>query len=269
MTEGAPDQEPYDIVDDSFSAPALPGRVVASPTADDVFSALGADLLVHANNCVRAYGDFHLALSGGSTPMPFYQCLMVDPRFRQFPWERTHLWMVDERCVDPDDDRCNFKHIRETIVEHVDIAPHQVHPMNAQCPGAASAYDALLRETLAWRERGHDRLDFVLLGMGSDGHTASLFPHSPALHEASAFVAHNDGPTVTPPARVTMTYPFLNASRFLAVLVIGQAKHQTLCRVANAQRSDASQWPIRGIAPVGGELQWYLDRAACTGTSIE
>jgi 6-phosphogluconolactonase len=257
--------DPYDLVDDSFAVPALPGRVVTGIDADDVHGALGADLLLQATNCVRAHGDFHLALSGGSTPLPFYRCLMVDPRFRQLPWERTHLWIVDERCVPPDDERCNFLHIRETIVEHVDIAPQQVHPVDAHLPGAAAAYDRALRETLAWREPGHDRLDFVLLGMGDDGHTASLFPHSPALAEPDALVIANDGPAVTPPPRITMTYRLLNASRFVAVLVLGARKHAALERVAKAGPEDADRLPIRGIAPTGGELRWYLDRAACTG----
>lgn len=257
--------DPYDLVDDSFPVPALPGRVVTGIDADDVHGALGADLLLQATNCVRAHGDFHLALSGGSTPLPFYRCLMVDPRFRQLPWERTHLWIVDERCVPPDDERCNFLHIRETIVEHVDIPPQQVHPVDAHLPGAAAAYDRALRETLAWREPGHDRLDFVLLGMGDDGHTASLFPHSPALAEPDALIVANDGPAVTPPPRVTMTYRLLNASRFVAVLVLGARKHAALERVAKAGPEDADRLPIRGITPTGGELRWYLDRAACTG----
>lgn len=258
---------PYDLVDDSFPVPQLPGRVIPGADDDEVHGALGADLLLQANNCVRAHGSFHLALSGGSTPLPFYRCLMVDPRFRQLPWERTHLWVVDERCVPPDDERCNFLHIRETIVEHVDIPPHQVHPVDAHLPGAAAAYERTLKECLAWREVGHDRLDFVLLGMGEDGHTASLFPRSPALLERAALVADNAGPTVTPPARVTMTYRLLNASRLVAVLVTGVKKHATLRRVAAAGADEAPALPILGISPTGGELRWYLDRAACTGVA--
>jgi len=250
--------DPYDLVDDSFPVPALPGRVVTGVDADDVHGSLGADLLLQANNCVRAHGDFHLALSGGSTPLPFYRCLMVDPRFRQLPWERTHLWVVDERCVEPDDDRCNFLHIRETIVEHVDIPPQQVHPMDAHHPGAAEAYDRALRETLAWREVGHDRLDYVLLGMGDDGHTASLFPHSPALEVADRLACFNRGPAVTPPDRVTMTYTLLNGARFVGALVVGRKKAAMINRIANGIDTPR-EIPIKGIAPVGGEFRWYLD----------
>jgi len=253
--------DPYDLVDDSFPVPALPGRVVTGVDADDVHGSLGADLLLQANNCVRAHGDFHLALSGGSTPLPFYRCLMVDPRFRQLPWERTHLWVVDERCVEPDDDRCNFLHIRETIVEHVDIPPQQVHPMDAHRPGAAEAYDRALRETLAWREVGHDRLDFVLLGMGGDGHTASLFPHSDALRVDDRFACFNRGPQVTPPDRVTMTYPLINSARFIGILVLGKKKAHMVHRIATGAET-AAEIPIKGIAPVGGEFRWYLDAAA-------
>ena len=170
----------YDVIPEPIK-PLLPGVVVVRPTADELFDSLGADLMIHANNCVRSFGDFHLALSGGSTPMPFYKHLMIDPHYRDFPWKRTHLWIVDERQVGFDDERCNFTHIDEIIGQHSDIPREQVHPMLAMAPDADEQYELLLRQTLFFREKGQDRLDFVLLGMGGDGHTASLFPHSPAL----------------------------------------------------------------------------------------
>jgi 6-phosphogluconolactonase len=148
---------------------------------EELIDAMAADLLFQAKACVRTFGDFQLALSGGSTPEPFYRRLMYDPSYRDLPWKRTHLWLVDERCVPEDDERSNFKMIHETIVAHSDIPREQVHPMSAAKEGADAAYEQELRDILGWREKGHDRLDFVVLGMGADGHTASLFPGSPAL----------------------------------------------------------------------------------------
>jgi 6-phosphogluconolactonase/glucosamine-6-phosphate isomerase/deaminase len=160
--------------------------------------------------------------------------------------------------------------IRELIVEHSDIPREQVHPMHATDDDADRAYERELREHLGWREKGHDRLDFVVLGMGGDAHTASLFPHSPALQEKERLVVINAGPNVTPPDRVTMTYSLLNASRFLGVLVTGEKKREAIARVIAAQRASNAdareELPIVGINPLAGELRWYLDRAACPQT---
>lgn len=244
--------------------PTLPHAqaVIVRQDIDDVYSALAADILVHAHNCVRQFGDFHLALSGGSTPMPLYRRLMVDPAYRDLPWKFTHLWIVDERRVPFTDDKSNFGHIKELIADHSDIPGANVHPMRVMEERPDDLYEAELRECLAWREKGHDRLDFVLLGMGNDGHTASLFPGSPAIGVRDRLVVVNSGPTVTPPDRVTMTYPLINASRFIAVLVSGGGKREKLAKLA-LNRSTVSDLPISGVRPVGGALRWYMDAAAC------
>ncbi|MEM9082656.1 MAG: 6-phosphogluconolactonase, partial [Planctomycetota bacterium] len=190
------------------------------------------------------------------------QRLMIDPAFRSLPWGRTHLWIVDERRVPFDDERSNFAAIRELLVDHADIPSGNVHPIAAVEADADVRYEAELRETLAWREKGHDRLDFVLLGMGDDAHTASLFPGSGALHaDADRLVVINEGEGVTPPDRVTMTYTLINASRFVAVLVIGEKKRETLKRI-EVRDGSQDELPILGIKPVGGSLRWYLDHAA-------
>ena len=213
--------------------------------------------------------------------VPLYQRLMIDPNFREFPWNRTHLWIVDERRVPFDDDRSNYKMISEIIGDHSGIPPEQVHPMFATADDADVRYEATLREVLGWREKGHDRLDFVLLGMGSDAHTASLFPRSPALMdsldairnhrpgESPPLVRINAGPAVTPPDRVTMMLPLINASRFIGVLVTGKSKQAPLKRIVDGAKMGgperlaiAEELPILGVKPLGGELRWYLDYEA-------
>lgn len=255
--------------------PRLPGTVAVRPGPDTVIDAIAADLLIHASNCVRTFGDFHLALSGGSTPLPLYERLMIDPRYRDFPWTRTHLWIVDERRVPFDDDRSNFKHISEILSDHSGIPQNQLHPMFAMQVDADLAYEKSLRETLGWRERGQDRLDFVLLGMGADAHTASLFPQSPALlaelnaqpdsPDSHRLVRINAGPNVTPPDRVTMTFRLINASRFIAFMVTGKSKRETIARVVAGSENGVSpaELPVLGVRPSGGELRWYLDHDAC------
>ena len=253
---------PIPLEADRFTAPSLPGQVVLREDIEELGNTLGAELFLHANNCVRSFGDFHLALSGGSTPLPFYERLMVDPMFRSFPWPRTHLWIVDERRVPFTDDRSNFRHIEECLVHHSDIPKENVHPMQAMRADADLEYEAELREALAWREKGQDRLDFALLGLGTDGHTASLFPHSPALAERERLVKINAGPKVTPPDRVTMTFPLLNATRFVAFLATGAGKRDMIARIA--RRIDrVEDIPALGIAPIGGVLKWFIDHEAC------
>ncbi len=244
--------------------PALPGTVLLRPDADGLIDAIAADIMLQAFNCVRAFGDFHLALSGGSTPFPLYQRLMIDPRYREIPWQRTHLWIVDERCVPFDHDKSNFRQIKEIIADHADIPKCNVHPMLATQPDAAEAYERELQQALAWREKGQDRLDYVLLGMGGDGHTASLFPGSPALdsRDPPRLVLANTGPKVTPPDRITMTYYLLNAARFLGVMCVGEGKKAMLAKVASGTHTH-EELPILGIRPHAGELRWYLDHAAC------
>lgn len=266
---GSPQQrklEPIELADDLPKAPKLPGKVVVAPNRDELFDKLAADLIVHSLNCIRQFGDFHIALSGGSTPQPLYERLMYDPDCRAIGWRRTHLWIVDERCVAFDDPASNYRMIHETIVEHADIPIEQVHPIDATSDSADFDYEKLLKETLAWRDKGEDRLDYVLLGMGADGHTASLFPHTDALTEHERFVRFVNAHNVKPSKRVTMTYPLLNGSRFLAILVTGASKAETIARIASGKETKDSM-PVTGIHPVSGELRWYLDAEACGGSN--
>lgn len=265
-SSGIPAERPLFELEPDPVAPALPGVVVLRKDAYDLYAAAGSELLMHAGTCVRVFGDFHLALSGGSTPLPFYRRLMSDPMFRDMPWARAHLWLVDERRVPMGDERCNWSQIADYFVDHSDIPREQVHPMEQMHERAAEKYEEELKGVLGWREKGQDRLDYVLLGMGADGHTASLFPRSPALDERRRLVTVNAGPTVAPPERVTMTYPLLNSARFVAVLVTGKSKRETLARVsAERDRAGAERdLPILGVRPLGdAALRWYVDGEAC------
>ncbi len=254
--------ETYELEEAAPAGPPLPGKVVVAKTADAVIDLVAAEMVAQAKGCVRHYGDFQLALSGGLTPQPLYERLMYDPDCRAIPWPRTQLWFVDERAVPLDDKRSNFRLIRETIVEHSGIPKQQVHPIEAQSETADRDYESQLREVLQWRERGEDRLDFVLLGMGSDGHIASLFPFTDVLQETRHLVRRVTAPGVEVPQRVTMTFPLINAARMIAVLVTGSAKAAMIKRVATGPES-AEVLPIKGIQPVDGELKWFLDAAAC------
>ena len=198
----------------------LPGQATIEADHEDLFLELGTALRQAAFDAVEARGVFHLALSGGSTPEPFYMRLVVDPLYRALPWQSTHLWIVDERRVPESDPRSNMRMIRESLAAHVPMPENHVHAVPTQAADPAAEYEAEMADVFGIAPvpgAPVPKLDFVLLGMGSDAHTASLFPESPALAEKVRWIANNDGPRVVPPARITMTYPLINNARRVVV----------------------------------------------------
>lgn len=258
------DVKSYDLIDDLPPHPPLDGEVALKATTDELIDVLAAELVACAVECVRQYGDFHLVLTGGLTPQPLYERLMYDPCCRGLPWRRTHLWISDERCVPADHERSNSRAINEVIGMHADIPREQMHVIDAMSDTADVDYEQALRGALEWREPGQDRIDFVLLGLGADGHTASLFPHTAAVTEKDRWVRLNSCLDAEPSDRVTMTLPLINSARCVAVMVTGREKAAIVQRVAGGEES-IEELPIMGVAPVDGVLKWYLDKDACAG----
>lgn len=243
---------------------ALPGELVVRPTAEEVTEILAHDLATYLQQRLAVSSPVHLALSGGSSAVLLGRTLADEKVIPAATWANIHLWMVDERCVPPHDPRLNFTLLRDTLISHVPVPPTQVHPMPVLEKDGAAKYEAELHRALAERGNANDwRLDAVVLGMGPDGHTASLFPESPALDEREHLVVVNDGDkVVSPRPRMTMTYPLLNGAHFIALLVTGASKQQALRTVAT-HPGDFHTLPVSGIAPAAdARLCWYLDRAA-------
>jgi 6-phosphogluconolactonase len=270
MVSPRPPQTPrdgYDLVELEVTPPALPGEAAAARTADEIIDTLAADLVIHAENCIREFGDFHLALSGGPTFEQLYQRLMYDPNYRRLPWRRTHLWIVADACIPFDHRDSAFRQISETIGDHADIPSEQFHPIYAQAETAiyaqaetaAEDYEAALKDALGWRERGHDRLDYVLLTTGADGHVAGLYPGATTPETGGRLICRTGSAST---GTVTMTMSLINAARFVAVLVTGAEKAPTVERVVQGDAT-AEELPVIGIAPLDGMLKWYLDAAAC------
>jgi 6-phosphogluconolactonase len=199
-------------------------------------------------------GRIALCLSGGSTPKRLYEVLAT-PAFRdRMAWDRTHLFWGDERFVPPDDPRSNLAMVRAALLDHVPVPAAQVHPMptvGLSAEAAAREYEATLR---AFKQDG-PLFDLVLLGLGTNGHTASLFPGQPTLEERSAWCL----PTTPPgePTRVTLTWPPLEDCREAAFLVAGADKRDVVAAVRHRDPA----LPASRYAP-SGTLQWWLDRAA-------
>ena len=206
---------------------------------------------------------FAAALSGGSTPQMFLE-MLAEPEFAQrITWENVHLFQVDERCVPPDNLQSNYRMIRSSLLIKVAGAAESFHRMKAEDEdrdAASAEYEDEIREILAPAGGALPRFDLVFLGLGPDGHTASLFPGSPALEESRRWVCPNYVEKFQM-HRLTLTYPILNAAREVVFLVSGASKAEILRQVLEGPR-DRNRLPAQGIEPVDGSLVWYVDKAA-------
>lgn len=206
-------------------------------------------------DAVKTRGRCAIALAGGETPRPLYRLLASDSRI---DWSRVHLFWGDERYVSAGDARSNFRMARETLLDHVPSPPEHVHPMPtslADPDAAATRYEQTLRQFFG---TGIPAFDLVLLGLGTDGHTASLFPHSPALREQTRLVVPVTT-TADPPVRLTLTIPPLTAARRICVMAAGQDKLAALERVL-APDADADRYPAAALKAAGQRLTWWIAR---------
>ena len=208
-------------------------------------------------------GSFCAALSGGTTPRRLYE-LLATPEFSdRIAWRNTHLFQVDERCVPPDHPESNFKMLRETLLMPARIPRECFHRMAGEASDsgeAARTYALEMARVMQSRNGDFPRFDLVILGMGSDGHTASLFPGSAGLDETTGWVVPNQ-PTQGGLKRITLTFPVLNAAARVLFLVSGQEKAATLRKVLEGP-SQSRVLPAQGIKPLNGSVSWYIDRAA-------
>ena len=203
-----------------------------------------------------------LVLSGGNTPRALYALLASTYR-DQIPWSRVHAFWGDERYVPSDDSASNYRMARESVLDQVPLPLQNVHPMPTHFPSpeaAAHDYERTLRAEL-----GHHTppFDLMLLGIGEDGHTASLFPRSSALHETSRWVVAVDAPT-QPSRRLTLTLPAIAAAGRIFVLVSGVGKADALAHVLSA-RADPDDYPAAGLPSASGLVTWWVDRDAASG----
>jgi len=211
------------------------------------------------DDAVRKRGRFAIALAGGHTPAKMY-ALWANQHSEQTPWDHVHLFWGDERFVSQDDPLSNYRMTRETLIRRVPIPAANVHPVPTNLPlpqQAAEAYEGELRKFFG---AAPPEFNVQLLGLGVEGHTASLFPNSPALDEKQHWVAAVRAPA-EPPDRLTLTPVVLNCGRNTLFLVSGANKREILSALRNEPESKPSQYPAGRIRPTG-EVAWYLDQSA-------
>jgi 6-phosphogluconolactonase len=224
-----------------------------------------------AAQAADARGRARVAISGGGTPKVAFE-MLADPAqpFRAaMPWDKLDLWWVDERCVPPDHPDSNYRMTRLSLLDHVPLAPAQIHRMEGELAPdvAASRYEAELRSS--FRLEGNEtpcpefpRFDLIALGLGPDGHTASLFPHTAALREVTRLAVANHVQNKDA-WRITLTWPVINNGASVFFLIAGADKAQILSEVMTGPR-DPERLPSQLIAPAGGILTLLLDKAAAS-----
>lgn len=237
------------------------------PDAAALAAAAAERIVAAAEHAIDAGRDFVVALSGGSTPRATYELLAREPLTSRVDWSRVQVVWGDERCVPPSDAESNYRLARESLLDHVPIPAANVHRIHGEDDpvGAAASYEATLR-TLFRTSKGPPstargrNIDLALLGLGDNGHTASIFPQSAVVDEHSRWVMADYVAAVSM-WRVTLTSPILNAAAELLFLVSGSAKADVLKRVLEGPRVPR-ELPAQLIAPTRGRIQWLVDRAA-------
>jgi 6-phosphogluconolactonase len=236
--------------------------ITVAADADAVYRAAAGVFARASADAVAARDVFSVALSGGSTPKGLYSLLATDETFRSaIAWDRGEFFWSDERHVPPDHPESNYRMAQDALLSGVPVKGNRIHRVRAELPDAsvaAIAYEVDIRRTFD-AYGSIPRFDLILLGLGADGHTASLFPGTAALGERSRLVTANQVPALG--ERITMTYPLLNAAR-LVMFVVAGAEKAAAVRAVLQPDPDAPALPARLIKPEDGEVVWVLDREA-------
>ncbi|HEX5439617.1 MAG TPA: 6-phosphogluconolactonase [Ktedonobacterales bacterium] len=229
----------------------------------DAVAHAAADLLVRLQAAERPQEHFNIVLSGGSTPRAFHRVLVTPPYRERVDWESMQYFWGDERFVPPDDPESNYRMARETLLTEAPVTTDQVHrvPTERGDPTmVAELYEADIRREMNILPGQLPRFDLILLGMGPDGHCASLFPHTEALRVRDRLVVANFVPKLNA-NRITFTVPVINNAAAVVFLVAGADKADALAAVLEGPH-DPETYPSQLIAPEDGALHWLVDRAA-------
>jgi 6-phosphogluconolactonase len=234
-------------------------RFIIADSADDLGRVAAEVVLEAARSAASPFGMFTIALSGGNTPRALFSALASPPFSDQMPWDRTQVFFSDERFVPPDSDESNYHTAQETFLSKVPISYRFVHrPVTVDIAPdeAAAIYEQGIRRVLEAGEAEVPSFDLIMLGLGDDGHTASLFPGTEALSVTDSLVAPNFVPRLDA-WRLTFTYPLINAAGRVVFLVSGTGKAGVVRDVLSG-----ADVPAARVQPTNGELIWVLDRDA-------
>jgi len=239
-------------------------KIVILDNATALCAHAAEEIAYFAGEAVCTHGEFTLCLSGGTTPAAIYEMLGSKFQF-SIAWKEIQLFWGDERCVPPDDPASNFAMTQRTLLSKLTLEPSQVHriPGEKTPDDAAHAYEDELRSHFGLGEGEFPRFDVMLLGLGENSHTASLFPGSAAIHENERIALAVDVDDPTQRHRVTITPPVINNAARIFFLASGASKAQAVWNILKGPR-DVDKFPAQVVAPDNGEVIWLLDKAAAS-----
>jgi 6-phosphogluconolactonase len=241
------------------------GRVVVFDESAELAPAAADRIATLSQQALGARGCVRIALAGGSTPKPAY-ALVAEPPYRDaIRWSAVAVFWGDERCVRPDHPESNYRMVQDTLLSRVPIPSEQVHRMRGEVENvdeAAQEYEETLRTAFGLKPGEVPRFDLILLGLGPDGHTASLFPGTAAIRETRRWVVGHWVQKLLA-NRLTLTPPLLNAARHVLFLVSGATKADVLREVLEGP-ADPNRLPAQIVRPTDGTVEWLLDRAAAS-----
>ncbi|XP_061176102.1 GDH/6PGL endoplasmic bifunctional protein-like [Saccostrea echinata] len=262
----------YDLVEDELldrkksSISSIPshflGHMLHVKPEKQLYISLAENIYRTATETAAKSGGFHIALSGGTSSIPLYRTILK--RFPKFPWKWTHIWQVDERCVPYNDQQSNFRTIDEELLQHIQIPFDNIHIMRVDIRGilcsklSEEEYEAELIHHISKLQ-----MDFIILGMGQDGHTASLFPSSALLKDYNKLVAMTT--TEASPKRMTLLYSVINKAKNIAVIVNGHHKHDIVDILGRSEGKSVNDYPILGVNSQFGNVTFYIDNNAWFG----
>lgn len=237
--------------------PKLPGTVMMRRDQDATHDVILAEIMLHAGNCIRAFGDFQFAIAFEPEVERLVRRMMTDPLYREFPWTRTRAWLAEELRVPPSDPRRRGDMLWGLLVEGSGMPPQQAHAIAIDEPDAVARAERALREHLGWREKGHDRMDLLLTTVHADGTLAGI--HDDARDGAALMASGvRDGVEL-----VSMTGAMAGATRCVCVVATGAHAASGVRRCVDRGLA----WS-RAVDPAACEVRWYLDHAAA-GVAVE
>ena len=239
-------------------------RVLVEPSAEQANATVSGLFKQIVCDAVAKRGVCHLALAGGTTPHGLYRTLAAEVSSGEVPWQHVEVFFGDERDVPHDHVESNYKMAQQTLLDHAPVPPRRVHPMPADAADldtASTMYEQVIRDVVGAEAEAIPRFDLILLGMGGDGHTASLFPNTEALAEKRKLVTAHLVP-VLGRKRMTFTFPLINAARNIVMLITGVDKAEAVVSMLGDDPAARRAIPAARVVPDDGELVIVLDSAA-------
>jgi len=232
-------------------------RILKYESVDELSDAVCDSLFQSISDCDRS--NYFIALSGGTTPMAIYRRVAERSITSIIPWDKVHFFWSDERCVPPDHPESNFKMAYDSLLGKISVPSDNIHRIKGEAPveSEAGRYTGVINDLIEDRLNGIPIFDWIFLGLGLDGHTASLFPDSPVLTESKRICAAANHPQ-TGQDRLTFTFPLINSARRISFLATGSEKSAVVSEILGKKKG-YEVFPASRVQPIDGHLDWYLD----------